>query len=385
MPDRPYLLDASRMVWRVWTGRLPTGIDRACIAWLEHYGPRSLAVVQKGEFRLILSPRASDELFSLLLKGGKHFRRKVVFLLWRAMLQYRPVQLRGRIYLNPGHTGLDAHGLPDWLKRSGVRPVYLVHDLIPITHPEFCRGAEQARHQMRVRHMLETAHGLVANSAATVEDLAAFAKSRGLAMPERTLVSWLGADEQAEPDGGPVPQQPYFLIVGTIEARKNHLLILHLWERMVDSMGAAAPRLVIVGQRGWEADDVFALLDRSPKLKAHVFELGQCSDARMLALLDGARALLMPSFVEGYGIPVIEALQRGVPVIASDLPVFREIAGDIPCYLDPVDGSGWERTIREFAAGSPERERQRRATINFERPTWEAHFRRIDRWLEALD
>lgn len=381
MPDRPYLLDASRMVWRVWTGRLPTGIDRVCLAWLEHYGPRSCALVQKGEFRLVLDPAHSDELFALLLLGGRGFRRKIAWLLARAMLLHRPQPVAGRIYLNMGHTGLDAPGLPAWLRRSALRPVFLVHDLIPVTHPEFCRAQEHARHTLRVRHMLECAHGVVANSAVTLADLEAFADAQGLVVPSRRLVSWLGVDVQVLPDSSAVPARPYFLTIGTIEARKNHLLLLHLWERLVDRLGEAPPRLVIVGQRGWEADDVFAMLDRSPKLRSSVIELGRCSDARMFALLDGAQALLMPSFVEGYGIPVIEALERGVPVIASDIPVFREIAGEIPLYLDPVDGPAWERAITDFSGDSAERRRQLALMPGFRPPTWEAHFSRIDRWL----
>jgi glycosyltransferase involved in cell wall biosynthesis len=381
--DRSFLFDASRLVWRVWTGRLPTGIDRVCLAYMEHYGPRALALVQRGELRLVLDPQDSDKLFDLLQRGGKGFRTRLIRLLARALAKrFRP-HLANMVYLNIGHTGLDAPGLPGWVKRRGLRAVFLIHDLIPITHPEFCREGEQQRHRARMRHALECAGGIIANSAATLDELGAFARAEGLPMAG-SVVAWLGADEQVEPAAAASSDRPYFLVIGTIEARKNHLLLLHVWERLVTRMGQQAPQLILVGQRGWEADDVFALLDRSPRLQGHVIELGRCSDARMWALIDGARALLMPSLVEGFGIPVIEALQRGTPVIASDLPVFREIAGNIPLYLDPLDGQHWEAAIRDFTTNCPERQRQLAAMPEFRAPDWSAHFDRVDQWLETV-
>lgn len=154
--------------------------------------------------------------------------------------------------------------------------------------------------------------------------------------------------------------------------------------KLVTELRGNAPRLVLIGQRGWQADEVFALLDQSPRLKGYVRELGRCDDTTMFGWLDQARALLMPSFIEGFGIPVIEALQRGVPVIASDLPVFREIAGDIPLYLDPLDGQGWEAAIRAYCGDAPDRERQLAAMPSFRTPTWGDHFAKVDGWLARL-
>ena len=338
MQQRDLLLDVTRLVWRVWSGRLPTGIDRVCLAYLEHYGPRALAVVQRQELRLVLSAKHSAELFALLRTGGPGFRRRLTTLLAAAALSGKPRQsTRGWTYLNIGHTGLDASGLTDWLRKQQWKPVYLVHDLIPISHPEFCRPGESKRHRQRMRTVLDSAAGVIANSAATRDALLEFARRERRPEPP-CEVAWLASPDEVDATPVPSGNRPTFVMIGTIEGRKNHLLLLHLWERLAKELGPATPKLVLIGQRGWEADEVFALLDRSPRLKGYVRELGRCDDATMLGWLDQARALLMPSFIEGFGIPVIEALQRGVPVIASDLPVFREIAGDIPLYLDPLDG-----------------------------------------------
>jgi glycosyltransferase involved in cell wall biosynthesis len=198
-------------------------------------------------------------------------------------------------------------------------------------------------------------------------------------------VAWLGVDPFSRVRSADRSSRPTFVTLGTIEGRKNHLLLLKIWSRLVDRLGSAAPRLLIVGQRGWEAQPALELLDRSEKLRGHVIELGHCLDAELAAHLTAARALLFPSFTEGYGMPMVEALGAGAPVIASDLPVFRELCGTIPTYLSPLDESGWETAIMNYAQpGSPERASQCQRMKAFHAPTWEEHFNNVEAWLWTL-
>jgi glycosyltransferase involved in cell wall biosynthesis len=173
--------------------------------------------------------------------------------------------------------------------------------------------------------------------------------------------------------------------VGTIEGRKNHRLLLEIWSRLIDRLGAETPRLLIIGQRGWEAEDVFRLLDANEKLRDHVVELSNCADEEVARHLASARALLFPSDAEGYGLPLIEAIGMGVPVIASDLPVFREIAGDIPMFLSAGDDEAWERAILDYVNPSCEdRLRQLRLGSTFCLPDWDSHFAGVERCIEML-
>jgi glycosyltransferase involved in cell wall biosynthesis len=381
--DTPFLLDATRLIWRRWKGLHPTGIDRVCLAYMRHFGGRAQAVVQHKFFRRILDRRASQRLFELLDGSSADFRRKLPAGLLRH-LDGLNENGSGRLYLNIGHTGLDSPGFRDWVSRSGVRPIYFVHDLIPITHPQYCRAGEGEKHRKRMRTVLTTATGVIGNSRATLDELACFGHGEQLHMPP-SLSAWLGSDGLLPAKRRQVSEHPSFVVLGTIEARKNHLLLLKIWSRMVDRLGDRAPHLTIIGQRGWEAQQVFDLLDRGDRLEGHVTELNRCSDDELAQQLVSARALLFPSRAEGYGLPLIEALAAGVPVIASDLPALREIGGDIPTYLDPIDENAWEEAILDYAQmDGGGRSGQIGRMNGFRAPDWNSHFDRVETWLGSL-
>ncbi len=382
MSDAPILLDASRLIWRRWTGRLPTGIDRVCLAYLRHFAPRARAVIQFRQFRQILNRDDSGRLFELLLGERDGFRTDLIRILSPAALRGE-ASAAGQIYLNVGHTGLNSPYLAPWLRARGLRPVFLVHDLIPISHPQYCRPAEAERHGERISQALESAREIIVNSSATGQHLARFARERGLPMPP-WLVAWLGIDRPAPASAAIARDRPYFVVVGTIEARKNHLLLLDLWADLVAQLGEKTPELLIIGQRGWEAEAAIAILDDPGPLKGHIRELDRCDDAQMHQLIAGARALLMPSFVEGFGIPLIEALSMGTPVIASDLGVFREIAGGIPDFCDPDDKAEWLGTVIDYSKDGRRRQAQLDRIEGFETPSWSCHFDRVERFLDAM-
>lgn len=354
-----------------------------CLAYLRRFGRRSQAVVQHQRVRRILDFEASQELFALLQDPGPAFRRKLVGGALRHLHRFDS-QGDGRLYLNVGHTGLNFPGFRRWIERQNVRPIYLVHDLIPITHPQFCREGEEEKHLERMRTVLKTAKGIIANSKATLDDVSALAKREHLALPS-SLVSWLGADPLPRPSQTPPFERPTFVVLGTIEARKNHLILLNIWSELVDLLGDEAPRLLIIGQRGWEAELAFSMLDRDGKLKGHVIELNRSSDEELATSLASARALLFPSFAEGYGLPLVEALGARVPVIASDLPVFREIGGDLPLYLRPDDIAGWKAAILDFARPeSAARAAQLERISSFRQPDWNSHFDAVEAWLSGF-
>jgi glycosyltransferase involved in cell wall biosynthesis len=228
------------------------------------------------------------------------------------------------------------------------------------------------------------ASGVIVNSHSTKNSLEDFCRDSGLS-PPRIVVAPLGIDLPLQvPDRAP-EKEPYFVVLGNIEPRKNHWMLLQLWRRLVDQGGADAPRLVVIGQRAWECENVVDLLERCERLRGFVVEHASCGDEELVNTLRHARALLYPSFVEGYGLPIAEALSLGVPVIASDLPVFREFAGDVPEYADPLDGRRWLELIENYAQPDSARRAAQIARMpSFTAPTWDQHFEQVDRLVEQI-
>ena len=384
--DAPYVLDVSRMVWRRWAGTRPTGIDRICLAWHDHYGPRAQAALFHKRGWHILPAAASQALFALLdddCPRGEFRRRLIIWAARNAVHLARAQPGRGRLWLNVGHTGLNLPDLADWVRAADLRPILMLHDIIPITHPQFCRDGEKARHEVRVNTLLHIAHAVIGNSQDTLNRLNAYAASIGMAVPQ-SLPVWPGTPQLSMPPGQRPPPSDEFIILGTIEGRKNHMLLLNVWEQLVAQHGMAAPKLVIIGRRGWACDDVLTRLNAGG-FQGRVIETGPLDDAAIAQRLAGARALLFPSFAEGYGLPLIEALGAGVPAIASDLDVFREIAGGVPDLLPADDVAGWAAAIMAYAApGSPARAAQMQRLSAFGAPGWAGHFARVDEFLETL-
>lgn len=326
----------------------------------------------------------AQRVMELLLEKGAPDRGRLIKLLGQNLPgSFVNSPEPGQIYFNIGHTGLDDDGLAIWIVRHGLRAIHLIHDLIPIEAPEFCRVGEADRHIRRMTNALVSASGIIGNSQATLNALRDFAGRHDLPSPAM-VAAWLAGDTLPIDAPALTKDHPFFVVVGTIEGRKNHLLLLRVWKRLVERMGDDAPQLILIGQRGWEADSVFAMLDRCPALRGIVVERGRCDDGELAGLLKGARALLMPSFAEGFGMPVVEALRLGTPVIASDLPVFQEIASTIPTFIAPHDGVAWERTILDFCGPASERARQVSAMSSYRAPDWPGHFEIVEKWLEDL-
>ncbi|MDY7573978.1 glycosyltransferase family 1 protein [Actimicrobium sp. CCI2.3] len=378
-------IDVTRLVGRLMKGRLPTGVDRVSLAYVRHFFDHAQAVVRLGARTLVLPRQASRALFRQLLAPSPDVNRIMLWLVGREYLKFqRGHRLQGAFLFNTGHSGLEQPGYPEQLRRQGVRPLFLVHDLIPISHPEYCRAGELARHEIRMNNVLRLAQGVIANSQATLDALKDFARKTDQPTPP-AVVALLAAPVFAAPSPVRPVAGPYFVIVSTIEPRKNHWLLLQLWRRLVEQMGANAPKLVVIGQRGWECENVVDLLERCELLRDVVTELPACSDADLSTYLHHAQALLFPSFAEGYGMPLVEALSHGVPVIASDLPAFREIAGDIPDYRDPLDALGWMACIEAYTrTDSAERTAQLNRIARFVPPTWSAHFQLVEGLMERL-
>lgn len=378
---RELVIDVTRLLSRGLEGRLPTGIDRVCLEYVRHFQGRAKALVRFGGRWVVLSSDCSRLVFAAMLDPDAGFRRQVLRCVGKGYL-LNWTEHRQSVLLNLGHSGLEQPEYAKQVRQRKMLPVFFMHDLIPISHPEYSRIGEDEKHLRRLETMIFAGRGLVVNSSDTLEALTDFASQRGWSLPP-TVVAHLAPAPLPKFDPPVKLDVPYFVMIGTIEPRKNHLLVLQVWRALVEELGTDAPHLVIVGQRGWECEQVVDLLDRCTALQSHVHEVSGCSDAELVGWLSHSRALLFPSFVEGFGMPLVEALALGVPVVASDLNVFREIGGNIPDYLNPVDGLGWRHAILDYAEpDSFSRQAQCLRMRDFCTPTWSQHFDAVDAFLE---
>jgi len=272
----------------------------------------------------------------------------------------------GTDYFNIGHSNLTPRVLTAAEALKGRIAVF-IHDVIPSDFPQFQRPETVRAFDVKLREVQAHADVIICNSAHTAERAQAIMGAWGA--PPRAIVSHLGTDladpEPAALPAGLPPGGPFFIPLGTIEPRKNHALLLDIW----DALGNKAPYLVICGARGWANEAVFDRLD-ALQPGARVIEAPGLSDGAVAALMQQARGLLFPSFAEGYGLPAIEAAARGLPVVASDLPAFREVLGNIPVYAPPEGRYQWEKAIKDLTE-------QRQHTKAFTAPTWAAHIKTV--------
>jgi glycosyltransferase involved in cell wall biosynthesis len=405
------VLDLSRLLLSV-RRPVPSGIDRVEMAYAEAYLARPATacsfVVQSvwGWFAAVprdqvaafvgalsrcwqSGPAAAGDALSRALRIALRIQAGLALGTGRVALDRILARHPRTAFLLVSHRALDREAPIARLRRAGAAFVPLVHDLIPLSHPEYARPAQVGRHARRLATTAALADGILVNSATT----AAVLRDYLPALQAPIGIAPLGVDALAAalPGAGAAPpgeagaapaSDPYFVCLGTIEPRKNHLLLLHLWRALAEA-GGRVPRLVIVGRRGWENENILDLLDRCPALRGVVEERGPLPDAEVAPLIAGASALLFPSFAEGFGLPVAEALGAGVPVICSDIPAMREVAGGVAEMIDPMDGPAWRAAILDYAsAGSPRRAAQRERMRSWCAPTWRAHFAVVDEVLE---
>ncbi len=390
-----WLLDLTRLVSRLGRGPL-TGIDRVEFAYLTHFlgldaafyglvrsragfvlldrsGCAGLAARVRGDEALgpiDLIGRLTHRRNPTRARAEADMRRLAIARAARPFLRGMLRGLAGARYLNVGHANLTERVLQS-VKDAGLSVAVLVHDTIPLDHPAFARPGTVEPFRAKMAAVARHA-GLVIH---TTQDARAKTEAQ-LARLGRVppgVVAALGVSMTVPGDlpKGISLARPYFVTIGTIEPRKNHRLLLDIWDKFGNS--PETPGLFIIGGRGWADTATLARLDQLPPGGA-VQVLSGLTDSAMAALLQNARALLFPSLAEGFGLPPVEAAAMGVRVVASNLPVIRELLGDFAVYLDVTDSYSWMETIRALATADQSAAEQKKRK---EPPDWSDHFKTV--------
>lgn len=398
---QPVLLDISRLVSRVSQGAI-SGIDRVELAYLKEILNRSetcFFLARLPRRYAVLDRDGGDKICKkiLLLQSSSNLtnppsRPKVLFDVWRmAIRNCRENRLAecvqalfpsGVIYLNVGHSNLRECVFNAFPNEHKHKKIVFIHDVIPISHPHFSRPDVTDKFRRDMARVGRCADMVIFNSNTTKAEAETYFNEIGRCPMGIVAHPGSGLKKTEHPFENKV-KKPFFLTLGTIEPRKNHALLLGIWRDLVRDLRAQeVPDLRIIGRRGWNNESVFNIMDSDPMMGVHVFEDGNLPDGQARSWLAQSRALLFPSHIEGFGLPLIEAAEMGVPVICGEIAVAHEVLGDYPLYL-PVDNSyAWrqeilERTSRERESEAVRQERSRSAVL----PDWPAHFDRIFRFL----
>ena len=290
----------------------------------------------------------------------------------------------GSVYINVGYHRFEQPRFFEWLgARADVDGVFMIHDLLPLDYPEYFAPGEAGKFRARIETALNYGRAFLVSTEAVARRLRSEIAARGL--DPRPI--WTHPFPSPLADFAPAARHPvkhpYFVVVGTLEPRKNHLLLLNLWRQMARTM-ANPPRLVIVGARGWENEQVFDMLERCQACAPHIVEVSNLASRDLAEFMVNARAVLAPSFDEGYGLPIVEALTLGVPVVASDSEAAREVSQGLARLLSPLDGEGWAREIERLATDPIYAATQRAQAAAFTPPTWRGYFAALDDFLSDL-
>lgn len=246
-----------------------------------------------------------------------------------------------------------------WFRNSGVAIYFAIYDLLPILQPQFFPPETYPNHLTWVQAVSNLAEGTVCISRAVANELAEWIDDNRPDRFHSFKIGWfhLGADiESSAPTTGlpdeaelilsTLSKQPSFLMVGTVEPRKGHSQTLsafeQLWAKGINI------NLVIVGKQGWMVETLVERLNHHPELGKRLIWLDGISDEYLNKVYATCTCLIAASEGEGFGLPLIEAAQKKLPIIARDIPVFREVAGEHAFYFKGIEAECLATAIKNW-------------------------------------
>ncbi len=251
-----------------------------------------------------------------------------------------PIDLEAaEIYHSPFYT------FPEQIKKSKkLKKVITVYDLIPVLYPQFFQFQENGLIH-RVLKGIENDTWVTCISQATKIDLCNYLPALD---PAKVFVTPLAASdmfyqskdqamqENVRTKFG-IPEGQYMLSLSTLEPRKNIIQTIKCFTRLVKEQNITDLSLVLAGTKGWDFDNIFNEITTSPEIRERIIVTGYVPDIDLASLYSGATMFVYPSFYEGFGLPPLEAMQCGVPVITSNTSSLPEVVGDAGIMVDPQD------------------------------------------------
>ena len=260
--------------------------------------------------------------------------------------------------------------LPPVTRRvRGMKRVLTVYDLIPINYPQYCGPNAPAR-MRAILDSLDPADGIICPSVATQKDLMAH---RPDILAERISVVPLAAEDVFTPASAEavrgvrrkygLPEGSYVLTVSRIEPRKNIDLVVRAYRRLVEQDDLEDVSLVLCGSSQSDRSKLDRAIQECGPLARRIISLGYVPDEDLAPLYSGAMVFVHPSFCEGFGLPPLEAMQCGTPVIVSNATSLPEVVGDAGMLVDPTDEDGLVRVLLDLYRNERARQEMSRRSL----------------------
>jgi glycosyltransferase involved in cell wall biosynthesis len=269
-------------------------------------------------------------------------------------------------------------------EQMGFRAVHLVYDMIPYKFPQLFEQDFPAKIHRWMRESFPACDLILAISHSTRRDVLEYFARYQLPAPPVEVVRLGELTAHGEDDVPPVvkgfdPARPFVLSVGTLEVRKNHLLLYHAWRRLIEKHGRNIPPLVLAGSVGWLTGDVVYQMRNDPLTRDHMVLINGCGDRQLRWLYRHCLFTVYPSHYEGWGLPIAESLAYGKYCIASNTSSMPEIdpTGELVEHHDPCDLPTCLNLITEALDSNFRSEKEALIRRSYHRTSWEEAGRQV--------
>lgn len=276
------------------------------------------------------------------------------------------------------------------LKDNGVKIAVFIHDVLSITHPQYSHQNTAFFFMDYIGAYMIYADLIITSTETTLEAINKLTLDLGLKEKKGAVVTFGSDFKKDEREEGAVSPyvinkikiKKYALIVGTIEPRKNHAVALRAFEKKLFSRDIS---LVFAGRFGWNIEEFKKEIENHPQLNKKLIHISGANDATIDYLYKNAYVTLFPTFNEGFGLPLIESIERGTPMIASNCQVLREIGKDFCGYFEPNNEDELISHIENFLDNPKEYQRAKDHLKDYTPVTWDESADKMAKALLCLD
>lgn len=327
----------------------------------ESFSSKSGLLEQYSQFYNLLNPSLSQQssywrkyvlrgLQKTVLKGMSKFHQIDT----RPLLSQEKLDIFHSTYLR----------MPNKELTCGLQRVITIYDLIPIVRTDFVIKELEVFFRNIISSIDIHLDWAICISEYTKQE---FCEHTGMS-PERVFVTYLAAENSFSPIGDSIlvneackkyliPEDPYFLSIAALQPRKNLSFLIESFYKLISENPSIDHDLVLAGSSGWMTEEIFETINSRSDLKHRVHFTGYVEEEDLNAIYNGATAFIFPSLYEGFGLPILEAMQAGVPVISSNATSLPEVAGDAAILADPQDEDAFCQAMLNIIHDSSLRQR----------------------------